>query len=136
MLILSMDFIFASFLSPSRLRNLLDPEVVVIQVVNPDVPVLPPRGEGPAIRVPRQGVDGPEVPADSPDLVLEDFVMNFGIELPRFARRRRDAHRVLPPPKNDVVQNRRNNRRVHRPVRGVGFQTLHGFRIEQPGGFI
>ena len=54
--------------------RLLDAEVVVVEVVDADVAVLATRRERAAIRVPRERVDGPEVPADPADLLLVDLV--------------------------------------------------------------
>lgn len=97
-------------------------EVRLIEVVDADVTVLSARGVRRAGRVHGDGVERTEVAADTADLVLEDLVVEAGLEFTLARGGRGDLHGGLTTAEDDVVLLGGDGGSVERGVGGVGFE--------------
>ena len=100
------------------------------------VAILATRRERAAIRVPRERVDGPEVSADPADLFLVDLVEDLGVELASLGGGGGHRHGVLASAQDDVLEDRGHDGGVHRSIRRVRLEALHGGGVEQLRGLV
>jgi len=109
----------------------LEVEVTVIKGLQADETVLGAGGVAASIRVEGERLNGTEVALDAAKLLLEDEVEEAALELARLRVGGRYLHRLLTTADDDVVEDGRDGRRVHRAVGDKGLQVLEGVGVEE-----
>ncbi len=99
-------------------------EIALVKLVHSNVAVLAPAGVALARRIRRYRVQRTEVTAHTADLVLEDLVVESGLELSLPSRRGGDVHGGLATSENDEIFLGGDGGAVERCIGRVGLENL------------
>ncbi len=126
-----MDAFWLELLKTSLFVLHLEVEVTVIKGLQADETVLGAGRIAASIRVEGERLNGTEVALDAAKLLLEDEVEEAALELARLRVGGGYLHRLLTTADDDVVEDGRDGRRVHRAVGDEGLQVLEGVGVEE-----
>lgn len=111
-------------------------KVALVKIVHPDISILTTTRIGNALRMDGNGIQGPEMTAHPPNLVLEDLVVEPRLKLALACTRSRDVHGCLSTAQNDEIFLRGYGCGVEGCISGVGFEDFEVAGADDFGGLV